>query len=180
MRNIKKVIGSYATVFFLGLCLSTQAMASPQGKIDFDDLSDFYGEPKVEVNLSTAMLGLVAAFAAQEEPEFAELAAAIESIKIRVYSLNGETKKAMTMVDTVSKKIRKDNWEPIVSVNEENEKIRIFTRMTNEVMDGLVVMVVDSQDDQGEAVFINIVGEIDPAKLSTLTKSLDINIGDQL
>lgn len=178
MYKFRKLMSACAAVLFLGLLVSTQAMASPQGSINFGDLSKFYGEPKVEINLSASMLGLVAAFAATEEPEFAELAKAIESITVRVYELNGESEKATEMVDRVTKNIRKDKWEPIVSVNEEGEKIRIFTKMTNGIMDGLVVMVVDTQSDNGEAVFINIVGEIDPAKVSTIAKSLNISLGD--
>jgi hypothetical protein len=42
-------------------------------------------------------------------------------------------------------------------------------------MDGLVVMVVEN-DSEGEAVFINIVGEIDPEQISRVTDSLNIDI----
>lgn len=179
MHSFKKSVGVYVAIFFLGIFLSSQALASPKGSIDFGDLSKFYGEPKVEINLSASMLGLVAAFAATEEPELVELLKAIESITVRVYSLNGEYEKATEMVDRVTKTIRKNKWEPIVSVNDDGEKIRIFAKMTNGVMDGLVVMVVDTQGDDGEAIFINIVGEIDPAKISTITKTLNINIGGE-
>jgi len=45
-------------------------------------------------------------------------------------------------------------------------------------MDGLVVMVINSSESRNdrEAVFINIVGEIDPAQINKVTKSLNIDV----
>jgi hypothetical protein len=37
-------------------------------------------------------------------------------------------------------------------------------------------MVVSPQKEAGEAVFINIVGEIDPNKIAKITNSLKIDI----
>ena len=55
--------------------------------------------------------------------------------------------------------------------------MRIFSKSTNDVIDGVVVMVVSPEEEQGgEAVFVNIVGEIDPNKIAKVTDSLDINI----
>ena len=45
-------------------------------------------------------------------------------------------------------------------------------------MDGLVVMVINNSEssNEREAVFINIVGEIDPAQINKVTESLNIDI----
>ncbi len=176
------------TAVVLGFVFSGQVFASPAGKVNLADLSAHYGEAKVEINLHSAMLSMVAAISAEEEPEFSALAAGIESINVRVYELKGDTSKALEVLGDITKKIRKDNWLPLVSVNEKDKKIRIFSKMTEGIMDGLIVMVVDSEGGNesgnegdnkgGEAIFINIVGQIDPAKISTITKSLHINLGD--
>lgn len=56
--------------------------------------------------------------------------------------------------------------------------MRIFSKTKNNIMDGLVVMVVGQEPKdgkpKGEAVFINIVGQIDPARIGELTAALDI------
>ncbi|WP_246125286.1 DUF4252 domain-containing protein [Exilibacterium tricleocarpae] len=77
--------------------------------------------------------------------------------------------------------LRGDQWQPTVSVNEAREKVRIFVKQTDGLVDGLVVMVVGEADkhhgDTGnEAVFVNIVGEIDPAELGRITKKLNIDV----
>lgn len=179
MNTLFKSIGRACacTAIAAGLIFSTSALAGPAGYIDFADLGEAYGEAKVEINLHKALLNMVGSFSKSEDPEIAEILSGVESIKVRVFPLNGKPEKAMQTVEDVSKKIRKQDWEPLISVNEEKEKIRIFSKMTGEVMDGLVVMVV-SENGPGEAVFINIVGQIDPAKVSKLADSMDINLGD--
>ncbi|MFT6045747.1 MAG: hypothetical protein ACI9WC_001448, partial [Arenicella sp.] len=57
-----------------------------------------------------------------------------------------------------------------------NQKVRIFSKSTNDVIEGIVVMVVSPEKEAGEAVFINIVGEIDPNKIAKITETLNIDI----
>lgn len=154
---------------------SMQTFASQAGHVDFEDLSNFYGEPKVEINLSKGLISMVSAFSQKEDPELADLLGKLEFVKVRVYKLlDSNTDKAFQSVDSITALLRKNEWAPIVSVNEENEKVRIFTKLTDEIVDGLVVMAVDGRG--GEAVFINIVGEIDPSQVSAVTESLNMNL----
>ena len=165
-----------STIFGLGVLIASgSVLAKSAGHIDFADLSEFYGEPKVEINLSSALIGMVSSLSKKEDPEVAELLSKLEFIKVRVYNLeSGNANKAFETVDSVTGLLRKDNWAPIVSVNEPNEKVRIFTKLTDDIVDGLVVMVVDNNG--GEAVFINIVGEIDPSQVSKVTNSLNMDL----
>ena len=160
------------------MLLTAPAHALAQGQIDFADLSSHYGEPKVEVNLTASLMKMIGSFAKEEDPEVAEILAGLESIKVRVYNLNGELEKASSTIDRVSSQLKSDNWETLVTVNnnEENEKVRIFSKSTADVIDGVVVMVVSPEKEGGEAVFINIVGEIDPNKISKVTETLDIDL----
>ena len=121
---------------------------------------------------------MVVSFAKNEGPEVGQILSNLEFIKVRVYNLNGKTDKASATLDSVSKELRADKWETLVTVNdnEDNQKVRIFSKTTNEVIDGVVVMVVSPEKEAGEAVFINIVGEIDPNKIAKITNTLDIDI----
>ncbi len=163
-----------------GMCLlfsfSLGALASPAGHIDFEDLSKYYGEPKVEVNLNSTLIGMVSSLSKREDPEVSELLSKLEFVKVRVYKLQGDVSKALVSVEDLSKQIRNDKWQPIVSVNDERQKVRVFSRMTDDKIDGLVVMVVEPKEG-GEAVFINVVGEIDPSQISKVTESLNIDMG---
>ncbi len=175
MKNLKL----YLVFGFTVALLTMPAYASKQGQIDFADLTNHYGDPKVEINLNTSLMKMIGGFADKtEDPEVANVLANLESIKVRVYNLNGKLKKASSTVDRVGRQLKKDNWETLITVNnnEDNQKVRVFSKSTRKVIDGVVVMVVSPEKEGGEAVFINIVGEIDPDNIAKVTESLDINI----
>lgn len=177
MKDLKLLL----TLCFMTLLFSLPTFATERGQIDFADLSSHYGEPKVEINLSASLMRLVGSFADSEDPEIGNILSNLESIKVRVYNLNGELEKANLTVDRVSRELRADKWETLVTVNnnEENQKVRIFSKSTEDVIDGVVVMVVSPEEEDGEggeAVFINIVGEIDPDKIGKVAETLDIDI----
>ena len=174
MKNLKQLLA----LSFLSLLLTTHTHALAQGQIDFAKLASHYGEPKVEVNLSASLMKIISSFADDEDPEAANILSKLESIKVRVYGLNGELETANSVVDKVSKDLKIDDWETLVTVNDnqEKQKVRIFSKSTNDVIDGVVVMVVSPENEGGEAVFINIVGEIDPEKIGKVAESLDIKL----
>ena len=174
MKQFKQLL----KISLITLMFTASAYASNKGQIDFADLSSFYGEPKVEINLSASLMSMIGSFAKGEDPEVAEILSNLDFIKVRVYNLNGKAEKANATLDKVSSKLRAANWETLVTVNdnEENKKVRIFSKSTNDVIDGIVVMVVSPEKEGGEAVFINIVGEIDPNKIAKITENLDIDI----
>lgn len=182
MKSFKQILSSSMRAI---VCISTAtllftapAYAETSGQIDFADLSSHYGEPKVEINLSSSLMKMVGSFAKSEDPDVAEMLSNLEFIKVRVYNLNGKVEKANATIDRVSKDLRAEKWETLVTVNnnEENQKVRIFSKSTNEVIEGVVVMVVSPEKEAGEAVFINIVGEIDPNKIAKITDTLNIDI----
>lgn len=163
-----------ALLLAVGLGLSAASFAS--GSVDFADLSGSYGEAKVEINLPKSLINMVTTLSQSEEPEIAAALSGVEFIKVRVYDLKGDSAAALSTLETVTTNIRQLDWHPIVSVNEDKERVRIFSKITDDVMDGLVVMVVD-ENGPGEAIFINIVGQIDPAKVGTLAESMNIDLG---
>lgn len=168
-KIILKLLSS--CIFFL----SINAYSSSKGAIDFADLSSHYGEPKVEINLSAALIGMVGAFSGQSDPELAAMLNKLEFIKVRIYDFNQKpADHALESIQDVSSVLRRNSWLSVVSVNEVNQKVRVFTQVTNDIVDGLVLMAVDTLSS--EAVFINIVGEINPTDLAKITESLNMNV----
>jgi flagellar hook assembly protein FlgD len=161
------------------LNVSSMAFASDisqeRGYVDFENLEAIYGEPKVMVNLNQTMLGFVSKMSASD-PEASELISKLKAVRVQIYSINDNEQPALDLIARVTQDIKSKDWMPIVSINEKKEKVRVFTKLTNDVMDGLVVMVINEEDNAREAVFINIVGEIDPAQISKVTQSLNIDV----
>ncbi len=173
-----KYITRALCVSLFTLLAVTSVHAKSDGQVDFADLSSHYGEPKVEINLTANLMKMAGSFAQSEEPEVAKMLSNLEFVKVRVYSLKGEFDKANDSIESLSKTLKADNWETLVTVNdnEEHQNVRIFSKSTNDVIDGFVVMVVSPEKEDGEAVFINIVGSIDPKQIAKITDNLDINI----
>lgn len=174
-RSLTTLLCTYIISLIL---LAPSSLAAGNSTLDFDSLRKDYGNPMVEINLSKQLIGLLGTITKNENPELAELTAHIENITVRVYQLDTNADKAIALVNKTTKALKKEKWEPIVSVSEPDSKVRIFSKTKNDIMDGLVVMVVGQEPNngtpKGEAVFINIVGQIDPARIGELTAALDI------
>ena len=112
MKKFKQILSINIMMIFFTIA----AHANPQGEVTFDDLSSFYGEPKVEVNLSSALMNMVGVFAKNEDPEIAEILSKLEFIKVRVYNLNGHVENANTMVDSLSQQLRAKQWLSLIHI----------------------------------------------------------------
>gem|GEM_PF-380977 len=141
--------------------------------IDCGDLHAVYGGPKVQINIWRTLLRFVGLMAKDEDEEVAELLSKLEVVRVQVYELEENAEPAINMVEDIPKELHTMDWEPVVVVREEDEQIRIFIKIGEDVMKGLVVMSVDSET---EAIFINIIGEIDPTQVGKVTKALDIDV----
>jgi Domain of unknown function (DUF4252) len=165
----------------VGLVLAVPAIAQEDalkglpGYVDFGGLQGVYGEPVVMINLGGSILKFVGSMA-KEDPEASALLENLKGVRINVYSVDGNTEAALQKVSQVKNMLSDSQWEPIVQVNEEGEQAQIFVKFSGDVMEGLTVMAVDSE----EAVFINIIGQLDPSKLSQVMENFDVDIDTDL
>ena len=151
------------------------ALKGLPGYVDFGELQGVYGEPKVMINLGGSILKFVGGMT-KDDPQAAALLDNLTGVRINVYSTGGNPEAALQQVSQVKTLLQSGNWEPIVQVNEEGEQAQIFIKLSGELMEGLTVMAVDEE----EAVFINIIGQLDPAQLSQVMKNFDIDIDSHL
>lgn len=144
------------------------------GYIDFGSFDKFQGaEETVEVFIKGPLLKFVAKASETEDPDLASLLNNLKLVKVNVFSMDKfSIEEARNIMKSVSKKIDRNKWELMVRTKEPGEYVEIYTQFgPNESMTGLVVMAVDEDDG---AVFVNIVGDIDPAKLGKLSDKFNI------
>jgi hypothetical protein len=166
--------------FLLALCFSLPVAAqnadleAMPGYVDFGSLSSVYGEPRVMINISGLVLKFMAAATAahQDEAEAAELMRNLKAVRVNVYSTAGVLEPALEQIARVKEMLQKHDWQPVVQVRESDEEVQIFMKADDTGVQGLTVMSVDSE----EAVFINILGQIDPSQLSVVMDKLDVDI----
>jgi hypothetical protein len=169
--NRKWLVGVLAALLSLPAMAQENELKELPGYVDFGQLEAVYGEPKVMVNIGSLLLGLATA-ATQNEPETAKMLSGLEGVRINVYSTEGQTAPALEQVNNVKAMLKAADWEPIVQVNEDGEQVQIFMKADGEGMQGLTVMAVDDE----EAVFVNLLGAIDPQNLSEIMNKFDVDV----
>ena len=164
-----------AATLSLALATVTSASEIETGAIDIGQLMPAAKGQFVEINLSPAMLKFAARIAARQEPETAELIRNLKSIRVNVVGLDDSNRSAtIEKIEGVRRKLETQGWTKMVTVREKNDgdnvDIHVMQR-GEEAIDGLVVTVLDKK---GEAVFVNIVGNINADQIAQFAEKFDL------
>ena len=166
------MIAAFAALLALPALAQEDALKGLPGYIDFGELTSAYGEPKVNITIGGTLLNFVGAMAAKEDPEAAQLFSQLKGVRVSAYDTAGDTAAALSQLNEVKSMLQSSAWEPVVQVNDGGEQVQIFLKLAGEQIDGLVLMAVDGE----EAVFINVLGSLDPVQLSQVMENFDIDI----
>ncbi len=148
------------------------------GYVDFDAMGIFKDvESSVEVFLKGSLLALVREAVKDEDPDLSEMLANIQYVRVQVFPLDDvDSDQVTTKTNQIAKELEKKGWEIAVRVRDDDEHVYVYLLPgKNDNLEGLVVMVVEEDD---EATFVNIVGDIDPATIGRLGRSFDIDAID--
>jgi hypothetical protein len=136
-------------------------------------------KPQVQIDLNSQMLGFLGVAAGTTDPDVADAFAGIENVRVLVYETLEDPAAVAAFVEDSSGRLEGAGWQRIVYVEDDGEKVRIYAKLEETRMVGMTVMIVGAgETDSGEAVFINIAGDIDPAKLGRIAN--EIGVGDAL
>ena len=160
--------------------LSLPAMAQEDalkdlpGYVDFGELNSIFGEPTVQIAVGESLLGLVGSLSASEDPEAAELFKRLNGVRVNVFETTQMADGAVDYVKEVSSQLSNLGWESVVTVNSADEQVRIFMKIDQDRVQGITVMAVE----ENEAVFVNVIGNLDPQELGKVMDNFDINLGN--
>lgn len=133
-------------------------------------------EPTIEVNVEGALLRLVAEASRYEDPDLANMLRRLEGVFVRGFDITETSAgRAREQASVIGRELEKVGWTTIVSINERNEYVRMFARMERDEIVGMVVMVVD--DGGREAIFLNIVGDVDPEEIGRIGSKFRVPLG---
>lgn len=148
------------------------ALKDYPGYVDFGELGDIFGEPTVQIAVGSSLLGLVGALSAQEDPEAADLFKRLNGVRVNVFENTEITQEGIEFVKDASSKLSSMGWESVVTVNSADEQVRIFMKINEDMVEGITVMVVEAT----EAVFVNVIGNLNPAELEKVMDNFDVRI----
>jgi hypothetical protein len=173
MKHIMSKLATGVITMLLALSAVAQEdeLKTMPGYVAFESLDEVYGEPKVRVNVGGFLLSLMSK-AAKNDPEAAAVLEGLEGVRINVYSTGGEVAPAIDQLQNAKNMLSNQNWEPIIQVNEDRQNVQVFIKANGEGVQGLTVMAVDADD----AVFVNILGSIDPENLGAIMDQFDVDL----
>jgi hypothetical protein len=168
----KFVIGLFSALLALPAIAQEDELKDLPGYVDFGDLSATYGEPKITINLGGTMLNFVGIMSSAESPETSDLISKLKGIRVQIFSTDENSAAAIDQFAKTKKSLKSSGWEPVVQVNEDDEQVLVYMKMDSGNMEGMTVMVVDEE----EAVFVNIIGQLNPAELGKVMESFDVDV----
>ncbi len=193
MRRILSAL-ALVTIF----CATAWAQSDSKGDFrsepGYVDLSIFAevtgGEETVEIHLTQPLLSIAKWAVQEEDPELAEMLGSLKLLHVNVYSFEPGSEKSLSgRVEEVSGQLEALGWERIVKVNKTDERWDIHVKMDEAggtdgapKFHGLVIVGMGGEDadmrygdgNEIEAVFVNVVGDLDFAQLSKLGQHFDI------
>jgi hypothetical protein len=173
MKSLRSLVA--AAGFAAALSVSAFAAESEPGFVDLGKLMPAAKGDYVEVNLSAAMLKFAAKLASRQEPEAAALIGNLKRVRVNVVSLDDSNREgAIKHIEGIRRKLEGDGWTQMVTVREKNDGSNVDVHVKqrgDEVIEGLVVTVID---DKGEAVLVNIVGNISADQIAKVAENLNI------
>ena len=168
----KFVIGLFCALLALPAMAQEDELKDLPGYVDFGDLSATYGEPKITINLGGTMLSFVGMMSSSESPETSEMISKLKGIRVQIYELDEGVDAARDQFSETRSNLKSSGWEPIVQVNEDDEQVLVYMKAIDGHMEGMTVMVVDEE----EAVFVNVIGQLNPAELAQVMDKFDVNV----
>lgn len=82
----------------------------------------------------------------------------LSGVQLRVYEVHGNQEYYDQAIGQAAADLRKQNWQVLVNVNEEDDHVMVMHTSSGDMIDGLAVLV--STPDN--AVFVNLIGPFDP------------------
>jgi len=171
------MISKWATLLLTAL-LALPAMAQEDalkdypGYVDFGQLSSLFGEPSVQIAVGQSLLNMLGALSAEDDPEAAALFKKLKGVRVNVFETDALVEGAVDLVKNISANLSGRGWESVVTVNSNDEQVRIFMKIADDHVQGITVMALE----EDEAVFVNVIGDLKPSELEKVMDNFDVNI----
>lgn len=171
-------LGMLLVIGCAAVAMAAEEYKRHPGYVDFEKM-EVFGETDatIEVILKGSLLDLIAGPIRKDDPELADMISKLLYIHVQAFPLDElDIESLEKKVRSVSKELENSGWEVVVRVRDRREDeqvyIYILPNKSDQIISGLVVMVIG---DDEEAVFINIVGDLDPAKIGKIGDTFDIH-----
>ncbi|NND83505.1 MAG: DUF4252 domain-containing protein [Gammaproteobacteria bacterium] len=92
----------------------------------------------------------------------------IQGVQIRIYEVDKNAAIIEQAIDDSVATLQRDNWQTILKVRETDQRIVLMQSETDGVVQGLSLFARNDEN----AVFVNLMGAIDPQSIATIANGL--------
>ena len=171
IRNgLKRAVLASGLVLLLVSCGIT-APRSNEGYADLASLGLFDTDRTMALSIGPTLLKFAARIVDEDEPETAAMLRGLDGVRIRIYEIDGDAERVAARARDMSLHLRKDDWQPVMLVQEDGEQVHMLMRSDGDRIQGLTLITTDSR----EAVVINLMGHLDPTHFSDVMVALDVD-----
>lgn len=172
------IVAAFLSLVMVSTGLAQTDLRKEDGYVDVETMSSWFNsEPTVEVNIKGALLNLIAEASRFEDPDLAAMLHRLKAIQVRAYTLDqSDFRNASSGLRELGKSLERTGWETVVRAREDDEHVEMYLRSNGNRIAGMVVLALDQAD--GEAVMVNIVGEIDPSEIGRIGRRFNLGILD--
>lgn len=173
MNKIKIIIATVAFLSINVLSQSTDVTKEP-GYVDFGDFTSLENTTNItEIILDEDLLSVLASMSDESDPNIMSILNGIKLVKANVYEISDDNKDLLRKrINEIDSKLTNSNWKRIVKTRSKDEMANVYIKLNNDKK--IVGLAVTNFEKDGEAAFVNIVGNIDLATIGKLGKKFGI------
>lgn len=172
----------WLTALLVAAVLAGGRTAADQGDVTRDpSFVDFDGhtsltdkELEVHVSVKDPLIKLVAEATAESDPALAEVLRPLRAVEVHVYDVPESRRETVRQeISSLAHDLEGRGWTEAIAIRVKGARGHVFLRIVDEKPMGLAAMYTG---DGGEAVFVNIVGQIDAAQVGRLASKYDLHV----
>ncbi len=166
------------TLAALLLAVLTTATAFAQNaRLQMDHLDNLFPKAAetIDVRIDGALLQIASKFldkSKTNEAQVREMLNVLKGVYVKGVEFDKEGEYTEQDVEALRQQLRAPGWERIVGVRSkrEHENVEVFLMLNNGLIEGVGVLITDPK----QLMVVNVVGPIDPEKISELRGSFGI------
>ncbi len=165
----------FAAACAAGLAFSTTTAAAEPGFVDFGPaLAGVASSQNIEINLPEPLLAFAATIAKCQDADAAALIKDLKQIRVNVLGMDDKNRADLTArIQKIRTQLAEQGWHRAVNVQDNGDDVAVLVKVAhNSAIEGLTITVLGKDN---EAVFVNIVGNIDPNRIAALGEKYNID-----
>ncbi|MDX1625078.1 MAG: DUF4252 domain-containing protein [Wenzhouxiangellaceae bacterium] len=168
MKTIRTMIKTTITATAFAMAMASPGLAQePPGRVDMAPVSEAAGSlPKVNLNFQSAMVRAFAESMRGTNEALADLLDSIQGVRVMVYEdVDGAAFRGVA--DELNAELASRGWTQAMEVRDGSTHVDLLLVEGQDFIDGLVAMITE---EQGDAVFVNVYGTLDPVLIGNLVR----------